>query len=61
MTEVANVLDAAARNTQRKVFSADDQSRKLDLTPSREAVEKIQKLELAFALADRNLGMLRVG
>lgn len=61
MTKVANVLDAAARNKQRKIFSTDDQCRKLNLNPSPEAMEKIQKLELSFALADRNMGMLRVG
>lgn len=61
MPEPAKTLIAGDQSRDRMVFGADDKQQKLKLAPSREAVEKIRRLEESFAMAEQNLGTLRVG
>lgn len=61
MTKAAKTLSMGNSGKQSAVIGADDQRQKLDLSPSREAIEKIRRLEASFAMAEQNLGTLRVG
>lgn len=61
MTKSAKTLVAGDQSRGRMVIGADDKRQKLNLAPSREAVEKIRRLEESFAMAEQNLGTLRVG
>lgn len=61
MTKVVSIIDASLRTDHRKVVSDSDKNPTFKLAPSPDAVKKVIQLENAFALADRSLGLLRVG